>query len=61
MKKSILLNIDDYVYQFYQIGAETLGRPVEELMEQALYMYAGIVANDLNQSHENSIDTLTTS
>ena len=59
MKKSISLNVDDYVYQFYQIGAKTLDRPVEELIEQALFMYAGIIASDLNQSHENPTDTLT--
>ena len=51
MKRMITLNVDDYVYQFYQIGANTLNVSVEEIMEQALYMYAGIIANDINQDN----------
>ena len=60
MKLDVLLKVEDYVYQFYQMGALTLDRPVEALMEQALLMYAGIIAYDLNISHDNSTDTLIT-
>ena len=56
MKKAVTLQIEDYLYQFYQIGAEQLNRTPESLMEQALFMYAGIVANDLNQVHGDPTD-----
>ena len=52
MKKTVRLKIDEYIYQFYQKGAKALGRTPEELMEQALFMYAGMVAEDLIQNDE---------
>ena len=47
MKKTVSLQVEDYIYQFYQKGAEVLDRSPENLMEQALFMYAGIVAQGL--------------
>jgi len=47
MKRRITLEVDDYIYTFYQKGAGILQRTAEDLMEQALFMYAGIVARDL--------------
>lgn len=49
MKIVISLNIEDYVYQFYKQGADTLGRRTEDLMEQALFIYAGMAARDMNR------------
>ena len=50
---TITLQVEDYIYRFYQMGAEQLNRSPESLMEQALFMYAGIVANDLIQGHDD--------
>lgn len=47
--KIVQLNIEEYLYQFYQKGAEILGRTPEDLMEQALFMYAGMIAQDLEK------------
>ena len=56
MKKSVTLQIEDYLYQFYQIGAAQLNQTPEALMEQALFIYAGIVANDINNSTNRFTD-----
>jgi len=47
MHITVSLNIEDYVYRFYETGAEALCKRPEELMEQALFMYAGIVAQQM--------------
>ena len=52
MGRIVQLKIEEYIYQFYQKGANVLGRTPEELMEQALLMYAGMVAEDLIQNDE---------
>ena len=55
MKRMIQLNVEDYVYQFYKKGADALNRTAEELMEQAILMYAGMIAEDLLQSDEETL------
>ena len=47
MRIVLSLEVEDFVYQFYQKGAEVLQKRPEELMEQALFMYAGMVAQDM--------------
>ena len=51
------VTIPDYVYEFYKAGAKRLNcKAPEELMEIALLRYAGLVAFDLLQANEISID-----
>ena len=52
MKRNVQLNVEEYIYQFYQKGAKVLERTPEELMEQALFMYAGMVADELLQNEQ---------
>ncbi len=52
MKIVLTLDVEDYVYQFYQRGAEALNRSPEELMQEAVFRYAGIVAQELMQNKE---------
>lgn len=48
MKVVVTLKIDDYVYQFYKKGAALLKKPLEKVLEDALFMYAGMIAKDLS-------------
>ena len=50
MKIPVTLQIEDYIHQFYQLGAERLNRSPESLMEQALFIYAGLIADDINRT-----------
>ena len=54
MERIVQLKIEEYIYRFYQKGANVLGRTPEELMAQALFMYAGMVAKDLIQNEEKT-------
>lgn len=54
MEITVTLKVEDYIYQFYQIGASVLNRSPEELMEKALFMYAGIAAEELIQNKEKN-------
>lgn len=47
MRVVVTLEIDDYVFQFYKKGANLLKLRPEEVMQKALFMYAGIIAKDL--------------
>ena len=58
MKKKVVLQVDDYLYRFYQQGADTLQRTPEDMMEQALFLYAGIVAQDLLKSGPHSEESM---
>ena len=49
MKIVVSLDVEDYVYHFYQKTAEALNRRPEVLMEQALYLYAGMAAQEILQ------------
>lgn len=53
MRVVVTLEIDDYVYQFYKKGANILQMQPKEVMENALFMYAGIIADDLLRSNTN--------
>ena len=55
MEIIVSLKVEDYVYRFYQKGAEALDRRPEELMEQALFMYAGILAQELTNNDDESV------
>ena len=57
MERIVQLKIEEYIYRFYQKGANVLGRTPEELMEQALFMYAGMVAEDLIQNDEGKTES----
>ena len=39
--KSVKINVDELVYEFYQKVARQAGVPVEEIMSNALYTLAG--------------------
>lgn len=47
MQIYVSLKVEDYVYLFYQKGAKALNKRPEELMEHAIFQYAGIVAQNL--------------
>ena len=47
MEIVVSLNVEDYVYGFYQKCAQELQKRPEELMEQALFAYAGMIAQDM--------------
>ena len=47
MEIVVSLNVQDYLYLFYQKSAEAMQKRPEELMEQALFLYAGMVAEDV--------------
>lgn len=57
MEITVTLKVEDYVYQFYQIGAEVLNRTPEDMMEEALFMYAGIAAQELTKNREKTKDS----
>ena len=48
----VSLKVEDYVYLFYQKGAMILIKRPEELMEEAIFHYAGMIANDLLHNSE---------
>ena len=48
----VSLKVEDYVYLFYQKGAMILNKRPEELMEEAIFKYAGMIANDLLHNSE---------
>ena len=56
MKTKVVIDVEDYVYQFYQVGANALRISVVDAMERALYMYADLVANDMNQKNQAFIN-----
>lgn len=47
MQIFVSLKVEDYVYLFYQKGAKALNNRPAELMEHAIFQYAGIVAQNL--------------
>ena len=47
MKIVVSLNVEDYLHLLYQKSAEAMQKRPEELMEQALFLYAGMVAEDV--------------
>ena len=48
MKIGTTVDVEDYVYKFYQKAAIEMGNTTpEKLMSQALMMYAGMVSADI--------------
>ena len=43
----VSLKVEDYIYLFYQKGAKVLNKRPEELMEEAIFQYAGMIAREL--------------
>ena len=56
MEIVVALNLQDYLYQFYKKSAESMEKTPEELMEQALFLYAGMIAKDMIQDKEKPGD-----
>ena len=56
MEIVVSLKVRDYVYQFYQKSADVLHKRPEEVMEQALFLYAGMIAKDMIQGDDSSAD-----
>lgn len=53
MDITVTLTIPDYVFSFYQkVAAQMPDHTVQEVMAQALYGYAGIVAEELQTNRE---------
>lgn len=52
MKLTVTLDIEDYVYEFYKTAASDMGISIEEVLSSALYMYAGIVAMEMEKRHK---------
>ena len=50
MEIVVSLKVQDYIYQFYQKSGQALQKRPEELMEQALLAYAGMIAQDMLQN-----------
>ncbi len=40
-KKKIVIEVDDYLYRFYQKIGENAGIPIEQVMADALFRLAG--------------------
>ena len=56
MKITTNITLDDYVYALYQKAATEMGTvTTEELMSRALFLYAGMVAQDILQHDENTL------
>ena len=53
MEIIVSLKVPDFVYQFYQKSGQMLDKRPEELMEQALFLYAGAIAQELSSDTEN--------
>lgn len=52
MKITTNITVEDYIYDFYSKVAQDMGNvSPEEIMSRALFMYAGIVAMDIEQKH----------
>ena len=48
MEITVNVTVSDFVYEFYAKAASDLGdRTVEEIMSEALFMYAGLIAQDM--------------
>ena len=56
MEIVVSLKVQDYVYLFYQKSAQALQKSREELMEQALFTYAGMIAQDMLQDGNDPND-----
>lgn len=56
MEIVVSLKVQDFVFQFYQKCAEALHKRTEELMEQALFMYAGMIAQDMIKGGDIATD-----
>ena len=50
------LNVQDYIYLFYQKSAQALQKRPEEPMEQALFAYAGMIAQDILQDKDAPVE-----
>ena len=56
MEIVVSLKVQDYVYLFYQKSAQALQKSPEELMEQALFTYAGMIAQNMLQDGNDPND-----
>ena len=56
MEIVVSLKVRDYVYQFYQKSADVLHKRSEEVMEQALFLYAGMIAKDMIEGDDSPAD-----
>ena len=55
MKIATTVDVEDYVYAFYRKAATEIGNTTpEKLMSQALYIYAGMVAEDIQKANINN-------
>ena len=51
MEITTSVTVQDYVYKFYQKAASVMGNTTAEaLMSKALFLYAGLIAEDLQRS-----------
>ena len=54
MRKTITLSVPDFVYDFYnKVSHEMDNVSVEEVMERALFMYAGIISAEITRVDED--------
>ena len=53
MEIIVSLKVQDFVYRFYQKSGQMLHKRPEELMEQALFQYAGTIAQELISEAED--------
>lgn len=59
MKTEITILVEDYVLEFYTRIADSMGNCTPEaLMSEALFRYAGMIADDMNRLRAESDDTL---
>lgn len=54
MKLAITVDMEDYVYEFYKKVSSDMEISMDEVLSSALYMYAGIVALDIQQNNNKT-------
>lgn len=52
MKLSVTVDLEEYVYDFYKKVARDMDISIDDVISRALYMYAGIVALDIQHNED---------
>lgn len=54
--KKVSVQVEDFVYEFYsKIAENTAGRSAEQVMADALFLFAGKLAKKVGEGKKNSL------
>ena len=55
--KTVKIKVDDLIYTFYQKVGQQAGLPVEQVMSDALFKFAGELSVELEKRKRNERET----